>query len=227
MGVSGGPYIVRDSSLVLELDAADRNSYVSGSSVWNDLTANNYSGSLLNGTAFSSTNGGSFVFDGVDDYITVSEIGQLTRFTVESWFRPTAYPNNSAAVVSSVYPGTNATVNFKIGYEGTSAMYGGTHVGNTWYYSPGVTTNLNTWQQVTFTFDGSNLTIYSNGVGGGSNAFLGTPNSGGAGIRIGRRWDIAEYFVGNISTTKVYNRALSVSEIQQNYNAQKSRFGLK
>jgi hypothetical protein len=50
MGVSGGPYIVRDSSLVLELDAADRNSYVSGSTIWRDLTANSFTGSITSGS---------------------------------------------------------------------------------------------------------------------------------------------------------------------------------
>jgi hypothetical protein len=216
--------IVTDG-LVLALDAADKNSYPGSGTTWRDMSGNNYTGSLLNGTAFSSTNGGSIVFDGVDDYITTSEIGQLTRFTVESWFRPTAYPNNYAAVVSSVYPGTNSTVNFKIGYEGGTTMNGGTFIGG-WFYSPSVPTSLNAWQQIVFTYDGSNLTIYSNGVSGGSNAFTGTPNSGGAGIRIGRRWDVENYFVGNIATTKIYNRALSASEITQNYNAQKSRFNL-
>ena len=47
MGVSGGPYIVRDSSLVLELDAADRNSYVSGSLIWRDLSSNSITGSNI------------------------------------------------------------------------------------------------------------------------------------------------------------------------------------
>jgi hypothetical protein len=213
------------SGLVLALDAADRNSYVSGSTVWNDLSGNNYSGSLINGPTFSSTNGGSIVFDGVDDYITATEIGQLTRFSIESWFKPTSYPNNYAAVIASVYPGTNATVNFKIGYEAGTGMVGGTYIGN-WFYTPSVPTTLNTWQQIIFTYDGSGLAIHSNGVSGGSNAFTGTPNSGGGGIRIGRRWDLAEYFAGNIAITRVYNRALSQSEILQNYNAQKSRFNL-
>jgi hypothetical protein len=224
MGVSGGPYIVRDNSLVLELDAADRNSYVSGSTTWNDLTINNNNGSLINGPTFSNN---SIVFDGTNDYITVPEIGQLTRFSIESWFRPTSYPYNSAAIIASVYPGTNATVNFKIGYEGSTILYGGTYVGSQWYYTPPVSTTLNTWQQIIFTYDGSGLAIYSNGVSGGSNAFSGTPNSGGAGIRIARRWDLEEYISGNIAATRVYNRALSAQEVLQNYNAQKSRFGLK
>jgi hypothetical protein len=213
------------SGLVLYLDAGNPSSYPGSGTTWTDLSGNSKNGTLLNGTAFSSTNGGNLVFDGTDDYVTVTEIGQLTRFSIESWFRPTSYPNNYAAVIASVYPGTNATVNFKIGYEAGTGMVGGTYVGN-WFYTPSVSTSLNTWQQIIFTYDGSGLAIYSNGASGGSNAFTGTPNSGGAGIRIGRRWDNPDYFAGNIAITRIYNRALTSTEILQNYNAQKSRFGL-
>jgi hypothetical protein len=220
-----GPDIVSDG-LVLYLDAGSPNSYRTDfGTTWKDMSGFNNSGSLINGPTYSSANGGSIVFDGVDDCVSVTEIGQLTRFSIESWFRPTAYPFNYAAVIASVYPGTNATVNFKIGYEAGTGMVGGTFIGN-WFYTPSVPTTLNTWQQIIFTYDGSGLAIYSNGVSGGSNAFTGTPNSGGGGIRIGRRWDLADYFTGNIAITRVYNRALSASEILQNYNAQKSRFGL-
>jgi len=215
------------SGLVLNLDAGNTRSYPKSGTIWSDLSGNNYSGSLLNGTAFSDTNGGNIVFDGVNDYITVTEIGQLTRFSIESWFRPTSYPNNSAAVISSVYLGENPVVNFKIGYENGTTMFGGTFVGSQWHYSPPATTTLNTWQQIIFTYNGSGLAIYSNGASGGSNAFTGTPNSSGAGIRIGRRWDTENYFAGNIAITRVYNRALTSTEIQQNYNALKSRFNLK
>jgi hypothetical protein len=224
ISMTAGSSIVT-AGLVLNLDAGNPASYPGTGTTWTSLAGNNYSGSLLNGTAFSSTNGGNLVFDGVDDYVNVTEIGQLTRFSIESWFRPTAYPGNYAAVIASVYPGTNATVNFKIGYEAGTGMTGGTYIGN-WFYTPTVPTTLNTWQQIIFTYDGSGLAIYSNGVSGGSNAFTGTPNSGGAGIRIGRRWDISDYFVGNIAITRIYNRALSAAEILQNYNATKTRFGL-
>ena len=54
--------------LVLCLDAADRNSYVSGSSTWRDVAGSN-NGTLTNGPTFSSSNGGSIVFDGSNDYV--------------------------------------------------------------------------------------------------------------------------------------------------------------
>ena len=104
-------------------------------------------------------------------------------------------------------------------------MSGGFYDGS-WHYSPSVSTALNTWQCIAYSYDGTNLTIYSNGVSGGSNSYVGTPNSGGGGVRIGRRWDIADYFAGSISAVKVYNRALSATEVLQNFNALRSRYGI-
>jgi hypothetical protein len=89
MGVSGGPYIVRDSSLVLELDAADRNSYVSGSTTWFDLSGNSNSGSLVNGPTFDSANGGSIVFDGTNDFVNLGTpstlVGLQVPLTINLW----------------------------------------------------------------------------------------------------------------------------------------------
>ena len=70
MSTIGGANIVSDG-LVLCLDAANRKSYVNGSTVWRDLSGNNNSGSLVNGPTFSSANGGSIVFDGTNDYVQI------------------------------------------------------------------------------------------------------------------------------------------------------------
>ena len=91
MGISGGPYIVRDSSLVLELDAADKNSYIGSGTVWNNLSVNANNGTLTNGPTFSSTNNGNIVFDGTNDYIAFTDSGLIptTGLTVSAWFKTT------------------------------------------------------------------------------------------------------------------------------------------
>jgi len=70
MGVAGGPDLIQDG-LVLDFDASDRNSYVSGSTTWIDLSGNNYSGSLVNGPTFSTGSGGNLIFDGTNDEVTI------------------------------------------------------------------------------------------------------------------------------------------------------------
>jgi hypothetical protein len=91
MGVAGGPDLIQDG-LVLSFDASDRNSYVSGSTTWFDLSGLNNSGSLINGPTFSSDNLGSIVLDGVDDYIdcgtnSMAAIRGSSQFTLNYWFK--------------------------------------------------------------------------------------------------------------------------------------------
>jgi hypothetical protein len=220
MGVSGGPYIVRDSSLILELDAADRNSYVSGSTVWRDLTANNNNGSLVNGPTFSSANGGSIAFDGTNDYINVNSFADIlssTSYTKISWFYINSYRYN---IISG---GGSAQHAFWL--AGTNKLNAG-HNGS---WSTVVSTTslaLNTWYFGAVTFDTtSGWRLYINGIQEATSANT-TTFSGTGGVLIGA-FDLgANLFDGRISIASIYNRVLSASEILQNYNALKSRFNL-
>ena len=97
------------SGFVLSLDAANTKSYVSGSTVWNDLSGNGINGTLTNGPTFSSANGGSIVFDGVNDYINntvnltqINNIANSSSFTFSSTFRLLAMPVSSSAIVGGI-----------------------------------------------------------------------------------------------------------------------------
>jgi len=68
MSVVRGPKIVTDN-LILCLNAADKKSYSGSGTTWHDRSGNDYDGTLTNGPTFSDANGGSIVFDGVDDYV--------------------------------------------------------------------------------------------------------------------------------------------------------------
>ena len=88
MSFNNGPTVVTNG-LVLALDAGDRNSYVSGSTTWFDLTGVN-NGTLTNGPTFNTGSGGSIVFDGVDDYVNLganSSNYSRTSFTIDSWVK--------------------------------------------------------------------------------------------------------------------------------------------
>ena len=89
MGVAGGPDMI-ENGLVLSLDASDRNSYISGSTTWYDLSGLNKSGSLTNGPTFNTGSLGSIVFDGTYDYF-VGSTGSYASvgsgpFTHDIWF---------------------------------------------------------------------------------------------------------------------------------------------
>lgn len=78
--------IVSDS-LIFHLDAANLKSYGGFSNTWLDLRGSSYNGTLVNSTTFSSTRGGVFSFDGVDDYMSMSAF-QLKDGGVFTWFEP-------------------------------------------------------------------------------------------------------------------------------------------
>jgi hypothetical protein len=89
MAFNYSPKIITDG-LVLYLDAANPKSYVSGSTTWGDLSRGGNNGTLVNGPTFSSANGGSIVFDGVNDYIncgTNSSLRPSQQITINSWIK--------------------------------------------------------------------------------------------------------------------------------------------
>jgi len=216
-----GPNVVTDG-LVLALDAANPRSYVSGSTTWNDLSGNNNSGSLVNGPTFSSANGGSIVFDGTNDYVdtgkTATQLGVYdANYTFDAWVYPTNFTGDRSMF------GTEQTAT----RQGLHLIFrnGTIYQGHYSADAQAGTGTLNAWNNICYTYTQSSGTasIYKNGILQGSGniaSFIGTTN-----ILIGRSLG-GGYFVGNGSNYKIYNRALSSTEVLQNYNAQKSRFNL-
>jgi hypothetical protein len=212
------------SGLVLNLDAGWYNSY-SGTTTWFDIKGG-YNGTLTNGPTFNGGSQGAIVFDGSDDYVVGPNIGSLSTFTVDCWFYPTSNPGNSSAIITDIY---TSYLNYVIGWGnsevGSNTFFGGFY-NNGWVKTSGITATLNQWWNLTLTFSNGELKFYSFGNLYSTTSTVNTPQGGGSGYRVGRRWDLPDYFIGKIPNVKIYNRALSPQEILQNYNAQKLRFGI-
>ena len=224
MSYANGPRIVTDG-LVCCLDAANRKSYPGSGSTWYDLN-NSYNANITHGGSptYRDIYGGVFELDGTDDMMLISDPGSLGNFTVSCWVYPllgssSGYP----CIIASVYPNN---VNFMILYRNDNTVTTGIF-NSAWYgfTSQFVTVNSG-WQKLSFTYDGSYGKLYRNEVLVNNYAMSVTALSSNLGIRIGRRWDIGEYWNGYISSVRIYNRALSSDEIAQNYNVLKGRFGL-
>ena len=231
------PYIVMDG-LVLNLDAGITQSYPGSGTVWTDVNGlgpkNN--GTLTNGPTFDSANGGSIVFDGSDDRVSrTSSVNTGNNFTVGSWIYPTLLGTTRRAVVGNGYPYSG-----RLGWLFCTA---GASVNNTFFLSIGsdisyrvATANClstNTWQYITgvVTNGGQTIDLYRNGENVNGTQFValssGNIDYSDNQFYIGfRDTNTNDPYTGNISNVQIYNRALSVSEVQQNYNAQKGRFGL-
>ena len=223
------------NGLVLALDAADRNSYVSGSTIWNDNSGNNNTNTIFNNPTF---NGGGLVLNGTSQYTTASDSTSLrpASFSIDVWFRPTSF-NLYSCILAKPFNGPTWTPPYlsymiRLGSTGTilecSTSTGGTYRSLT----PNYTFVANTIYNVIFTFNSSTgaAVAYINGaVLSSGNLTAGSISYSTPPLIIGAGYGgspFGEYFAGSIYSTKIYNTVLSAAEIQQNYNAQKSRFGL-
>ena len=221
MGVAGGPDLIQDG-LVLSLDASDRNSYVSGSTTWFDLSGLN-NGTLTNGPTFNTGSLGSIVFDGTNDYAAISNfVGNLTTFSV-SHFIYLNSNQNTRTIFSNYGVGNNGWVTgIRDDQNNVFKFYLGATVH---LYSNTVFSSL-TWYHAAITYDNGSPKIYINGILDASSSSTLTPASSYYGNDVGRLGVGSQYFDGRISNLQVYNRALTAQEVLQNYNAQKSKFGL-
>ena len=230
MRFPAGPEIIQ-SGLVLALDAGNSNSYPGSGITWADLSGNSNNGTLKNGPTYSSANGGSLVFDGVNDGVQLPGTNlSLNQMTISSWNYSSNYAQNGFMFEKT----TNGLVNtqYSLFYNGDNLIYY-----RTYGLSPtDLTVNTSTagvvnnqWNNVVATWDGTNKRIYVNGILRATSANLTgtvTQNTTGAAY-IGIYGNFAGYpFNGRISKTSIYNRALTAAEIQQNFNALKSRFSI-
>jgi hypothetical protein len=242
--------IVTDG-LILNLDATNINSYPGSGTTWTDTSGYNNSGSLINGPTFLRERGrGSIVFDGVNDYTAPPSNtfnyspGTTGEISLEMWVYPTGPYTNYA----SEPPTTNLGGFLGQGYFNNSIGWGigmaAASGNNYWSYqvrnmgtvvttttvSETIFTN-NSWYHVVGTFTRNNFSrLYVNGqlkqsISSTSlNGISITPSLNDAAI--GRGGGVPFYSGCRISVARIYTRPLSAQEVQQNYNALKSRFGL-
>jgi hypothetical protein len=224
---SHGPKVVTDG-LVLCLDAGNSKSYPGSGTTWTDLSGNGNNGTLTNGPTYSSSNGGSLVFDGTDDFIDFTSDSNLfptSGLTISSWFKTTVADRwvvNRTSSPSGIYPSDGY---YLIGEIAGTMLFGVNAIGVS---TPSVITT-GTWINMVGTWTPStSILLYQNGIQVASNttsipASIINPS---VVIEIGRRPGGPDYWDGNLAQVSIYNRALTASEVSQNYNALRGRFGV-
>lgn len=231
MSVNYNPTIATEG-LVLCLDAANAKSYPGSGTTWGNLSRNN-TATLQNGVGYNNDNGGVFVFDGVDDNVKFSNNSSINfgtgDFTVSLWFRRF----------------TNATTNLRLlskaaGGDGTSAadagfcFFGG-NTGITFAVNPtgprsfvgAASFAVNEWVNVMGLVQrGVSMRGYKNANLTGSTAAPVGSVSGTTSLFIGDNVGSNLRWAGEIAVVQLYNRALSDTEISQNFRALRGRFGI-
>ena len=232
---SGGGGGIVTTDLVLNLDASNSSSYSGSGTTWTDLSGQGNNGTLVNGVAYSSDNGGYLIFDGTNDRVTLpvgSDFAYGTGdFTVEMWFNVTGTSPQKYGerLFCQTQGGTNYFVIsasrgdpvVKKPVFTYAASGGGTHIVSSTAYTEG------TWHHLIITRNGTTATLYLD-------------NSSVATATVSLNFNNTTYvptigafthsdqlnFDGKISIVRVYKgKGFSSSDVTQNFDAVKSRYG--
>jgi hypothetical protein len=225
--VSGGPNTVLNN-LVLYLDAANSVSYPGTGTTWTDLSQGGNNSTLVNGPTFNTANGGSIVFDGTNDYVNLGNpqilnFGDSSSYSICFWLIKFTPFKNYDEIISKGISG-NQRIHFLID-----------STGKLWRWDAFSTDGLvlNKWTSIIYTYNSTGINsgtevFYLDGIQTstrtGSMPSWVTSNDIWLGYHAisGGSWP----FNGRIAQTLIYNKALSATEILQNYNATKGRYGL-
>lgn len=219
------------TNLRINLDAAQLRSYPGTGTAWFDLSGNNSTGVFVNGPTFNSANGGCIITDGVNDYVSTTYLGSVdSNFTFSAWFKNDNY-SEEKYIITRGRDGAGAGWSLLLSIATTGLAGAGvvptlpTVIGigcssttviplNTWYYLTGV------W------ISSTSINIYVNGILEGT-----TLTTGRTRLRTSTNgFQLASvttgiFTSGATAAVEVYDRALSATEILQNFNARKTRFG--
>ena len=231
MSVGYNPSIVTDG-LVFHVDAANLKSY-NGGNTWTDISGKGDNGTLINGPTFSYDNGGSIEFDGSDDKVDVN--GNSSSFVLGSdnfsaetwvWF-------DSVSVGGIISKHTHSIPHwfeYRIGATGkilTQVSLNGSSWGISYQSTTSVTTNR--WHNIILVRDGSSFKTYINGIDGGGSGSSSSSISNNTSypFRIGLRGGDDQPLDGRVAIVRLYKgTGFTDSQVIQNYNAHKGRFGL-
>ena len=232
------------SNLVLYLDAGNTNSYSGSGTAWNDLTGGNHNATLIHSPTYSSTSGGgSFTFDGTNDYATIPDDNDFIfgtgAFTEEAWFKRTSSSGYEIVLergdssswgglrMDELYPNPTHYTDSSSGITGNA--YPSISTSQTSY---DVTTD---WVHIAIKkYNNASIRFYRNGTALTETTYVGSSNQGwlpqGTSVSSDYNLHIAgadssKRFTGEIAIIRVYNTGLSDAQITQHYNAEKARFG--
>jgi hypothetical protein len=250
------------NGLVLNVDAGFTPSYSRSGTTWYDVSSIGNNGTLTNGPTFNSDNGGSIVFDGVDDYVNLDEYADNiiidSPVTLNVWLKPNIDKSISSGNIFSMGNGVNiesggnsfnltygnvtgalteetfTIINYVGGQTSSEVtLYGienGTDYREQWVNCclviSGPTSSSNSWKMY---IDSQNINLTKGTFWSGQIFGFGNNIQPKVKVTLGatfNRENLGGLFNGNIQSFQIYNRALTSSEILQNYNAQKGRFGL-
>ena len=205
----------------------------SGSGTWNDESGNSKNATLEFGTISKNAAGNGIVLNGSTSW-TFPNVAVGNAWTANVWYK------NTGSQLGGNYQGVGAgaciltqilkyptTINICIG----DSLYQNNRTYQCGFYSSaffnGITITLvnGNWTNIQATWNGTNLVTYINGAQSSTNYLAGTSQDSLLAYRIGRRWDVDDYMVGEIGEVRIYNIALTSAQVTADYNTSAPTFG--
>ena len=227
------------TNLMLNLNAGNATSYPGTGTTWNDLSGNANNASIVNGPVYSSSAGGEFSLDGSNDYINLNYTGSDTSsYTYGCWIKlnqlPPAVANSTSFMVRGRdYFGNGWSVLLGVNNAPSPYHFNTTLIlttqGIAGYTATGTSNiSINTWYYVVGSWNASTgaLKVYINGqLEGTTTTTNRTLRSSTTGWNLGSISNIY-YMDCHVGGAQVYSSVLADSDVLQNYNATKTRYGL-
>lgn len=223
---------ISTTNLVLHVDASDSNSYSGSGSVWTDLSGNG-NNMTINGATYTSDDGGAFSFDGSNDYAWTANsivVGNTAR-TIQFWMKGNSWSDHAPAALGNTRTANEMFVlAFDVGGTWLD-VYGWTTTYDEYELDFGQNTRDNTWHNYAVTWDAGSpgvLKMYVNGsLTDSVTRSAGEAYNTTSGFTLGANDEGADrVFPGTIGEAAVYNADIGATQILNNYNATRSRYGL-
>ena len=202
--------------MTVHLDAGDFSSR--GTSTWTDLTGNGNNATLNNGPSLTNF----FLdFDGSNDYGTFNSGVTGAPLTYEVWLNPDVVNSYQYVLMLGTAAGSVGGVFSLSIYNSSSTFY--IYDGNAAHVWSASSIAVGTWVHACVSVTGTTASRYINGVLQGTStvASLSLAEDSDIGYY---GWTGAYYLNGQIGQLRIYNKALSATEVLQNYNATKTNF---
>ena len=226
MAIFLNPRIVTDG-LVLALDAGNTKSYSGSGTTWTDLSGGGNTGTLTNGPTYSSANGGSIVFDGTNDYASITGSNTVSSVTFSVWLKRNGTQVDFTGIFNS--RGTNPVSGMIFAYNYGTLGYNWNDSNQAYYFNSGLTPPDGAWCMCVVTVTPTEAKFYlcqSSGITTATNTMAHGSTTLDALTLGADTVGLSRNFNGSIAQASLYNRALSAEEIQQNFNAFRSRFSI-
>jgi hypothetical protein len=214
------------NGLVLNIDAANPSSYAGSGNNAFDLSGFGNTATLVNGTGFGTTGGGTFVFDSTDDYISMGTASSVkpTQLSLACFFKINTI--NAPNVIAGKQGPSSGAASYALVVQSGLLNFRISNSSGTEYNASTSFSNTSSYNYAVGTYDGSNLRLYLNGASvGNSSVSISIAYSDSYPLLMGY---YASAFATNmnIGSMQLYNRALSATEVMQNFNAMRERYNI-